>query len=102
MLEQGPRPAPGDPMLSLPHLPCASLALPQEGGRGCASSPVLLIGLTLGKGVRKGRLWWEDRTPEPALNSLWPLALRLQQFGPSSLGPEAAPQSMSDGHPLLP
>ncbi|XP_049550863.1 tastin isoform X2 [Orcinus orca] len=95
-------PAPGDPTLSFPYLPCPSLALPQEEVGGCTFSPVLLIGLALGRGVGKGSIWWESRTPESALISLWPLALRPQQSGPSNPGPEAAPQSMSDRHPPLP
>ena len=75
-------PAPGDPTLSFPYLPCPSLALPQEEVGGCAFSPVLLIGLALGRGVGKGSIWWESRTPESALISvafgpqapaIWPL-----------------------------
>ncbi|XP_068417769.1 tastin isoform X2 [Eschrichtius robustus] len=75
-------PAPGDPTLSFPYLPCPSLALPQEEVGGCAFSPVLLIGLALGRGVGKGSIWWASRTPESALISvafgpqapaIWPL-----------------------------
>lgn len=46
-------PVPGDPMLSFFHLPCPSPALLREEGQSWASSPVLLIGLVLGGGMRK-------------------------------------------------
>lgn len=65
------------------------------------SSPVLLIGLPLGGGIEKGQYKVRVRNSKPTLNS-GPWTPRPQESGSSSPGPEAAPQSVPDRHPLLP